>query len=115
MNKPGRPKKEVTKADVCRYFEINNRTMNKLSQQKINLFEVYEAFKTLPTLRERKEFLYSKLKNRYKGETVDRVDLIWERYIIKYEAYMAKLEEEYYESNHTTWQSYKRLRTATSR
>jgi hypothetical protein len=115
-SKGGRPKNgELTKAKVSRYFGIDHRTLTKLSHQQINLFEVYTAFKTLPTLRERKEFLYSKLKNRYKGKTVDRVDRIWEHYIEKYEAYMAKLEEEYHESNHTTWQSYKRSRTATSR
>lgn len=115
-SKGGRPKKgEITKAKVSRYFAIDNRTMIKLAHQQIDLKEVYVAFRTLPTLRERKEFLYSKLKNRYKGKTVDTVDRIWEHYIIKYEAYMAQLEEEYYESNHTTWQSYKRFRTATNR
>ena len=98
----------MSRYEIAKWFGVDYRTVIAYNKYGINLRNIYDAFNNLRTIREMKEYLYKDIKTF--SYAADLADKVWEKFINKYYEKLIKMEEEYNESSHTTWKSYKESR-----
>ena len=100
--------KNMSEYTIADWFGIDYRTARRLAKHGISTRKMFNAFNNLRTIREMKDFLYDDIETF--SLKADLADVLWTRFINKYYEKLKKMEEDYYESNHTTWKSYKESR-----
>lgn len=101
--------KNMSRYEIAKWFGVDYRTVIAYDKYGINLRNIYNAFHNLRTIREMKDYLYKDIKTF--SYAADLADKVWEKFINKYYEKLIQMEEEYNESNHTTWKSYKESRS----
>lgn len=101
--------KNMSRYDIAKWFGVDYRTVIAYDKYGINLRKIYNAFHNLRTIREMKTYLYKDVETF--SYAADLADKVWNKFIDKYYEKLKQMEEEYNESNHTTWKSYKESRS----
>lgn len=96
---------------LANYFMIGFYTACKFNSNGLPLAVIYDAFRNIKTVRERKEWLYSHNPNKsiINNQFENWLDVIWEGYMNRLE-YEEQLKEEQYESGNIDWKLNKGFR-----
>jgi hypothetical protein len=97
---------------LAKYFMINFYTACKFNSQGLPLAVIYDAFRNLKTVKERKEWLYALNPNKsvINNTFENWLDVVWEGYINRLD-YEQKNKEEQYESGNIDWKLNKGFRS----
>ena len=102
--------KDATQTKLAKYFGIDDRTVTRWKRRGIDLWAIYDAFHNLPTIHEKKRYLYDNNPDRknFLNLTENFLDILWENHIEKLEI-IENEKEKRYESGDINWKLNKRF------